>query len=759
MEDQKSVNGVGSSVKKVDSWAIVHGHPIYTEDICPQDVLVVKALRSPHAHAQILGFHLEKALKVPGIAGIYTYKDVPQNRHTRAGQTAPEPSPYDRMILDPIVRYVGDEVCIVAGETEAAVDRALKLIQVEYRILESILDFEHAIDHGVIVHDHDDYHVNFDIGNQVRRNICASGTESYGDVEAEFARSDVILERTYYTKANNQGMMEPFKTFSFMDQDDQLVVVTSTQIPFHIRRFIANVFDMKEEKISIRKPNVGGGFGAKQTLVAEFFPVLVTLKTGKPARMYYSREEVMTASTSRHQMRITVKIGAARTGEILGIRMDTLSNTGAYGEHAPTTVGLSAHKTIPIYNKAKAFCFQYNVVYTNTSSAGAFRGYGATQGCFAMESCINELAHLLSMDPTELRLKNLVSVGETMPAYYNEVLLSGRLDACITEGKKMIEWEKKFPFYYKNGKKRSLGMAVTMQGSSIPEFDYAEIKVIFEKGQYRLLTGAADMGQACDTILLQMLASSLEIPYEELRIERVNTDHSPYDTGSYASSTTYLTGIALSKACDDLKTQIRDLYLMKYPEEKDENIIVVGTSVSGRKRVFISELTESPLIGFGQTTSPVSPPPFIAGFVEIETDEDTCEVKVIDYAAVVDCGTRINPNLTRVQAEGGIVQGIGMALFEDITYNAQGKMLNDSFLKYKIPSKLDMGQVRVAFQDSYEPTHPFGAKSIGEVVINTPAPAIAAAVYNGFGVNVRDLPITSQKIFDQCQKLGVDKRF
>lgn len=742
------INGVGSNVKKFDSKDIISGKPIYTEDICMEDALVVKILRSPHAHANILSIKKEIALKVPGIVGIYTYEDVPNIRHTRAGQSDPEPSPYDRLILDKTVRYVGDEVCIVAGETVEAVDKALKLIKVEYEELDSVIDFEQAIDNKVIVHNHDDYHMNFDIGNDYKRNICSSGGESHNDVEKEFENSDVVIERTYYTKANNQGMMEPFKTFTYYDEDERLVVVTSTQIPFHIRRHVSHAFGINEESIRVVKPRVGGGFGAKQTLVSEFFPVLVTLKTKRPARMYYTREEVMTASTSRHQMRITVKVGAKKTGEILGIKLHTLSNTGAYGEHASTTVGLSAHKTIPIYNKAKAFQFDYEVVYTNTSSAGAFRGYGATQGCFALESCINELAHIIKMDPTELRLKNLLQEGDILPGYYNELLQSCKLDECIIEGKKMIGWEDKYPFYYKDGKKRSLGMAVTMQGSAITNIDYAEVKVVFKDNKYKLMIGATDMGQACDTILAQMIASSLECPIDMIFTDDVDTDKSPYDAGSYASSTTYLTGISAVKACDDLKDKVIDLYVQKYPNEDRKKVCVKGDSVYGEKSVKITDLTTEEVVGFAKSTTPVSPPPFVAGFVEIETDEETFEMKIIDYVAVVDCGTRINPNLTTIQVEGGIVQGIGMALFEDINYNKEGRMYNDSFMKYKVPTKKDFNRVRVAFKESYEPTHPFGAKSIGEVVINTPSPAIAAAAFNAFGVNVRDLPITPQKIFD-----------
>ncbi len=617
-----------------------------------------------------------------------------------------------------MVRYVGDPVAIAAGINEKAVEKALKLIQVSYDIFNPVLDPDTALDHASIIHPEADYHVNGDIGNDAKRNLCASGEFSSKDVEAEFARCDVIVDRIYHTKANNQAMMETHRTFSYLDQAGRLVLCTSTQIPFHVRRIAATALNIPQSCIRVIKPRIGGGFGAKQTLVSELFPALVTLKTGKAAKMVFDRSESFTASTSRHEMKIRVRIGADKDGHILAIHMDTRSNTGAYGEHGPTTVGLSGHKTMSLYNQARAFKFTYTVVYTNTMSAGAYRGYGATQGTFALESAVNELADRLSMDPLDLRLKNILKPGETVAAYYGETIHSCALHACIQKGREMMGWDQKFPFVkISDTRVRAVGAAIAMQGSGIPNIDTASARVqVREGGSYTLMIGAADMGTGCDTILAQMAAETLGCDMDKIIVSSVDTDVSPYDTGSYASSTTYVTGGAVVKACEELKDKI------------ETQGLCLGLSASATH------------------SSPISPPPFMAGFAEIEMDLETGETKVVDYVGVVDCGTPVNPNLARVQAEGGIVQGIGMALYEDIAYTAKGKMTQDSFMQYKIPTRLDVGRVRVEFEQSHEPTGPFGAKSIGEVVINTPAPAIAHAVHNAAGIYLRSLPMTAEKI-------------
>ena len=751
-------HAVGAPTMKKDAMALVTGKPVYTQDLAPKDCLVVKVLRSPHAHALIETVDKTRALKVPGIVTILTWEDVPhEKRFTLAGQTYPEPSPYDRYILDRRVRFVGDPVAIVAGETEEAVDKALKMLKVNYQVLEPVLDFHTAKDNPILVHPEEDWHLNFPTGADNKRNLCAHELDEHGDVDEVMKDSDVVLTRTYHTKANQQAMMETFRAYTYMDVYDRLNVVASTQVTFHVRRILANALHTSKSKIRVIKPRIGGGFGAKQTVVMEMYPAIVTWKTGKPAMMIFSRYESMIASSPRHEMEVTVRIGANKDGTIRALDVYTLSNTGAYGEHSSTTVGLSGHKSIPLY-RLEAHRFAYDVVYTNHMSAGAYRGYGATQGIFAVESIVDELAKELSMDPSALREKNMVREGDVMPAYYGETARSCALNRCVNRAKEMIGWDEKYPCRdMGNGKIRAVGMAMAMQGSSISGIDVASVAMkVNDDGFYSLMIGASDMGTGCDTILAQMAADCMDCSVDDIVVHGVDTDISPYDSGSYASSTTYLTGMAVVRTCEKLRKKIIEraaVYLECVPEELEFDGKIVSNE-DGSKSISLKDIgnkimcfSDESLMASDTQTSPVSPPPYMAGIAEIEIDKETCELKLIDYVAVVDCGTVINPNLARIQTEGGLAQGIGMALFEDVTYSSKGVLAENSFMQYKIPSRMDVGTIRVEFESSYEPTGPFGAKSIGEIVINTPSPAIANAVANGTGVRIRELPITSEKIF------------
>lgn len=748
---------VNQPIRKKDAMALVTGKPVYTDDIAPKDCLVVKVLRSPHAHAEILEIKKDIAEKLPGIVCVLTYEDVPQKRFTMAGQTYPEPSPYDRLILDKRVRFVGDAVAIVAGETEKAVDQAMKVIKVKYDVLEPVLDFHEAKDNPILVHPEDNWQALCPVGADNKRNLCASGLEEHGDVDKVIAESDVVVENTYHTKAVQQTMMETFRTYTQMDTYGRLNIISSTQVPFHVRRILSNALDIPKSKIRVIKPRIGGGFGAKQTVVAEVYPAIVTLKTGRPAKIIYTREESLIASSPRHEMEIKVRIGANKDGHIRGIEVKTLSNTGAFGEHGPTTVGLSGHKSIPLYSKAEAFRFQYDVVYTNKMSAGAYRGYGATQGIFAVESAINELAVKLNMDPVALREMNLTREGDVMHAYYGETANSCTLDRCLERTAEMIGWKEKYPCrVMPDGKIRGVGIAMAMQGSGISSVDTGSVSIkINDDGFYALTIGASDMGTGCDTILSQMAADCLDCSVDDIIVYGVDTDVSPYDSGSYASSTTYVTGMATVKACQTLVDKMKAYGAEKLGCSVDdvefdgEKVYSLkdGSSIS-RKDIgnAIMCAGENALFATEAHSSPVSPPPFMAGAVEVEVDPETGSVKLIDYAAVVDCGTVVNPNLARVQVEGGLVQGIGMALHENITYNEKGELAENSLMQYKIPTRMDMGKLRVEFDSSYEPTGPFGAKSIGEIVINTPAPAIAQAIYNATDLRFTELPITPEKI-------------
>ena len=749
---------VNSPVRKKDAMALVTGQPVYTDDLAPADCLIVKVLRSPHAHALIREIRTDAARKVPGVACIFTWQDVPNKRFTYAGQTYPEPSPYDRLILDRRVRYVGDPVAIVAGDDEVCVDRALKLIKVTYDVLEPVLDFRKAKDNPILVHPEDDWKTLCQVGGDNRRNLCASGKDAKGDVDAVLAECPYVVEETYHTKANQQAMMETFRAFSYKDVYGRLNVVASTQITFHVRRILSHALDIPKSKIRVMKPRIGGGFGAKQTSVAEVFPAFVTWKTGKPAKMVFTREEAQIASSPRHEMEITVRLGADQGGRIRAIDVHTLSNTGAYGEHGPTTVGLSGHKSIPLYSRADAFRFTYDVVYTNVMSAGAYRGYGATQGIFAVESAVNELAARMHMDPAHLRQINMTREGDVMPAYYGETANSCHLEGCLAKAKEMFGWEEKFPSKdMGNGKVRGVGMALAMQGSSISNVDTASVSIkVNDDGFYSLMIGASDMGTGCDTILAQMVADCMDCDMENIAVYGVDTDTSPYDSGSYASSTTYLTGMAVVKTCETLRTRIvkEGAKILKCaPEEAEFDGKGVHCLADPSRFVTLKDLAnkamcanDNALFATESHYSPVSPPPFMVGMAEVEVDMETGKTEILDYVAVVDCGTVVNPNLARVQTEGGLVQGIGMALYEDVVYSSQGKDYSNSFMQYKLPTRLDIGSIRVAFDSSYEPTGPFGAKSIGEIVINTPAPAIADAIYHATGKRFRSLPITPERI-------------
>ena len=748
---------VNKPVPKTDAMSLVTGKPVYTDDLAPSDCLIVKILRSPHANAWVEEIKTDAAKKIEGIACVLTYEDVSHKRFTLAGQTAPEISPWDRYIIDKHVRFVGDPVAIVAGETEEAVDKALKRIKVKYRVEEAVLDIHTAKDNPILVHPEDDWYMPIPAGGDNKRNLCSSNVEEVGDVDAMLEKCAYTVDQVYHTKANQQTMMETFRTYCYMDHFQRLTVVSSTQIPFHIRRIVGNALNIPSSKVRVIKPRIGGGFGAKQSSVSEVFPALVTWVTGRPSKIVFSRKESMIASSPRHEMEVHIRMGADENGIVKAIDLYTLSNTGAYGEHGPTTVGLSGHKSIALYRHTEAYRFAYDVVYTNMQAAGAYRGYGATQGIFAVESAADELAHKMGMDPVKFRELNMPMEGEALPGY-PDVPINGSctMDKCLARAKEMIGWDEKYPFRdMGNGKVRGVGIAMAMQGSSIAGIDVggADIK-LNEDGSYTLALGCSDMGTGCDTILAQMAADCLDTDMKNIVVFSVDTDISPYDSGSYASSTTYATGNAVIQACGELRKRIHAFGAqMLGVSAEDSDFDGEKVRTEDGKEVTLQQIAGKATCGVcselqvvKEYSSPISPPPFMAGAAEVEIDKETGQIDVIDYVGVIDCGTPINPNLARVQAEGGIGQGIGMVLYEDVQYTDKGKIRNNSFMQYKIPNRMDIPKVRIEFESSYEKTGPFGAKSIGELVIDTPCPAIANAVYNATGVRVRELPITPEKV-------------
>ena len=750
---------VNQSMRKKDAMQLVTGQPVYMDDVIPQDCLIVKLLRSPHANAIVQEIDTSRALLVPGIEAIYTWKDVDQQgrRYTQAGQTYPEPSPYDRLVIDRHVRFAGDVVAILAGKDEKCVDKAMKLIKVRYEVLPAVLDYHTALDNPVLVHPEENWESLAPVGADNKRNLCAHDETGAGDIEAVLAGCDVVIDHTYHTRACQQAMMETFRTYCSIDAYGRLNVLSSTQIVFHCRRILANALHIPKSMIRVTKPRIGGGFGAKQTSVCEVYPAFVTWKTKKPSKIIFSRYESQIASTPRHEMEMHVRLGATKDGIVRGIDLYTLSNTGAYGEHGPTTVGLSGHKSIPLYGKAEAFRFVSDVVYTNHMSAGAYRGYGATQGLFAVESAVNELADKLGIDPFVIRQRNIVHEGDVMPAYYGQVNTSCALDRCLQAVHDNIGWDEKYPVRdMGNGKVRAVGMGMAMQGSGITSVDVGSASLkINDDGFYTLSIGAADMGTGCDTILAQIAAEVLDCPLDNVTVLGADTDSSPYDSGSYASSTTYVTGKAVEQCAEQLKQKICQVGAGLLG--LDERAVVFAgdavTSEDGTQRATLAQIAAASQCGSNTAleavvthSSEISPPPFMVGAAEVEVDLETGEAQVIRYEAAVDCGTPVNPNLARVQAEGGILQGIGMALTENVTYDDRGMPQENSLMQYKIPARNDIGHIHVVFESSYEGTGPFGAKSIGEVVINTPLPAVADAIYHATHKRFYELPITREQI-------------
>jgi len=768
LSSDKEFSAVRKSSPKIDAEGLALGRPAYADDLAPPNALFVKLVRSPHAFARVASVDASKALALPGVACVLTWKDVPRTPYTRAGQGYPEPSPRDKFILDEYVRYVGDEVAVVAAADERTAVRAAALVEVEYEVLKPVLSVDEAVDNPILIHPESGIHENFPIGFEPKRNIAAAYRMEIGDVEEELKRSEIRVEGLWRTQAQAHVAMEPHVSFSYLDIHGRLVIVTSTQNPWHTRRIVGMTLGMPLKDIRVVKPRIGGGFGGKQHIHLEPFVALVTLKTGKAARIALTRKEVFRATFTRHEMRIAVALGASREGRLSAIDMRILSNTGAYGEHALTTFMVAGSKTLPLYNKVKAVRFGGDVAYTNKVSAGAFRGYGAIQGLFALESAVDEMAAKLGMDPAELRKRNMIAEGETSEVF--RIMGEGtegvamkvescKLDWCVKRGMEMVGWDpKRLSWEVAPGRLRARGMAIAMQGSGIPLIDMGSARIELQDGGcFKLHVGATDIGTGSDTILAQIAAEELGVELGDISVFSSDTDHAPFDVGAYASSTTYVSGSAVLKAARSLKEKLIEKAAEKLGVGAGE-IAYEGKSFSapGGKSLSLFDLSFGTLYGDGEGmrtlsatesfTGRVSPPPYLAGFVEIELDMETGKVEVLDFVAVVDSGNPINPNLVRVQVEGGILQGIGMALCEEVRYSESGRLLSDSLISYAIPTRSDVGRIRVEIADSYEPTGPFGAKSAGEIGIDTPPAAIANAIRAATGARLYDLPFTPEKV-------------
>lgn len=761
-KDTKVVNNLVSSI---DAEAKLMGRAVFTQDYESKGSLVCKVLRSPHAFARIKKIDVSKAEKLNGVKLVLTYQNVPHVAMSRAGQGSPQPSPIDKFILDEYVRYVGDEVACVSAIDERTAEEALKLIDVEYEVLEPVLDYKTAYKNKNIIHPEEGISQAFEMGFRPKENVAASYEMEVGDVTKVLSECDVVISHTAETQAQAHAMLEPHCCNARLDEHNRLVIYSSTQTPFHIRRIMGQTLGLPLSKIRIIKPRVGGGFGGKQQFHGEMFVALTTLRTGLPSKMVYTREEVFASSYTRHPMTISMRVGATKEGRIKAIDCYTLSDTGAYGEHALTVFMIVGSKVLPLYNKVEAVKFSGRVLYTNHVPAGAFRGYGAIQGNYVLETAIDILAEKLHMDPVELREMNSMKEKETSPIF--EIMGEGtkgtamimescKLPYCIKRGKELIGWKDKFPKVVINDHKvRGVGCAIAMQGSGIPFCDMGACSISLQDGGfYMVKVGATDIGQGSDTIISQIVAEELMTTVDKIVIYSSDTDLAPFDVGAYASSTTYISGNAAWKAALKMKERLIE-EAAKILEVDSKSIDFDGQKfASSDRKLSLFDLSNKLAYSNPQHTCAVeesyighvSPPPFMAAFGEVEVDLETGEYELIDYVTVTDCGTTINPMLAKGQVEGGIVQGFGMASMESVIYNKSGKLLTDSFLTYHIPTTKEIKHLTTEFADSYEPSGPFGAKSVGEIGIDTPPAVLCNAIYNATGVRINSLPITPEKI-------------
>jgi putative selenate reductase molybdopterin-binding subunit len=755
---------VGHSERRVDGTALVTGKPVFVADAPDRPgTLHLAMLTSPHPHARIRSIDTSRAEALDGVALVLTHENTPTKAYTTAGQGYPEPSPYDTRMFNPKVRYVGDRVAVVAADSLAVAWQALTLIDVDYEVLEPVLSIDAAIAEGApLVHDEpcpDAW--------DAEHNVAAYSEAIAGDADAGMAASDVTVDVTVETHYAQHTPIETHVIASHLDEHDRLVLVSSTQVPFHARRIVAYLLDVPVHRVRVVKPRIGGGFGAKQEILLEDLAALTTLRTGRPARMAITREQEFVSSRTRHPMRIRMKLGATSDGTLRAIDMDVLSNTGAYGTHSLTVLSNAGSKTLPLYNLAPDVRFVGKALYTNLPVCGAYRGYGATQGQFAMEVAVDMLADELGMDALELRRRNHIVEGGTSPIFkelgegregVEQTITSCELPACIEIGAERIGWSTKRGRRHRDGSwVHGVGMSIHMQGSGIPLIDMAAASIkLNDDGSINLTVGATDLGTGSDTILAQIAAEVLGIPLAKVIVTSSDTDLTPFDTGAYASSTTYVSGTAVRRAAEDVAGQLRAAAAEMLDVEAGELRLgderVTGP---GDRSVTLEKIALRALYGANQhqiaatasAVPEVSPPPFLASFAEVAVDLDTGRIRLVDYVAVADCGTPVNPRLAEGQVEGAIANGIGYALMEDLAIDSRGRARGSDFGRYKIPGTCDMPPLQVVLVDSYDPTGPMGAKSIAEIGINAPIPTIANAVHDATGIWLTETPFTAERVW------------
>lgn len=785
-QETRKYSQVGKSAVKVDAQKLVQGNPAFAADIDLHDMLIAKVLHSPLAHARIIDIDVSKARELPGVAAVLTYKDIPRVVYSTAGQSDPIPGPLDTFSLDSTVRFVGDRVAMLAAESEEIAQRALELIKVEYEELPVLLDSGKAmLPDAPIIHTEKEY-VNF-AGSDPQKNLAADIRIDIGDVEKGFSEADQIFEADYEVPKVQQAHIEPHVVVTYWDEDDRLVVRTSTQVPFHARRVLAPVLNLPVKRIRVIKPRIGGGFGGKQEILIEDIAAHLTIATGKPVKYEYTREEEFIAARSRHPMKIHMKTGVKKDGTITANSMYCLTDTGAYGCHALTVTGNTGHKSMAlyvgdgVYRKKPNIRFYADVVYTNHPPAGAYRGYGVPQGYWAVDRHMEKIATTLGLDPLEFRLKNALRSGEMQPFSTTwsegrepkpEIVQTVGLEKCVQSGKKAIGWDEKYnnPKWHaatpKPYLRKGIGVAAVMQGTAIPYLDMGAASIkINDDGSFNLLIGATDLGTGSDTVLAQMAGEVLGVPVEDIIVLSSDTDTTPFDKGAYASSTTYISGAAVTKAAQDAAQQIVERAAKMFHErgvEVDQHELVLkdrkintptGESIS-LAEVALNSLHHTDQVQIMATASyfsPVAPPPFGAQFAEVTVDSETGQVTVDKLVMAVDSGVVVNPQAATGQLEGGMSQALGYAVCEEMTYDAKGNPNERDFEEYHIFRSDEMPELKAMFVESYEPSHPFGVKAVAEIPMDGVAPAVANAIQDAIGVELYVIPATPERVWKAMQ--------